>query len=139
MGASVEITTVPGYLPMEQDQTLVSLFRRNAAQLVGEDEICDTGHRTGSTDAGDLSQIMPVLHPHAGGAVGTGHGADFRIVDADNVVLNSAKAMAMTAIDLLTDDAATAKQAVSDFQPKLSRSGYLDALRRLAYERTYAD
>ncbi|MGD9889935.1 MAG: amidohydrolase [Dehalococcoidia bacterium] len=139
MGATVEITTVPGYLPMEQDTNLVALFRQNAAALVGADEVCDTGHRTGSTDAGDLSQIMPMLHPHAGGATGTGHGADFRIVDFDNVVLNAAKAMAMTTIDLLADGAAEANRVTAEFQPKLDRTGYLEALRRLAYERTYAD
>lgn len=139
MGATVEITTVPGYLPMEQDQNLVALFRQNAATLVGADEVRDTGHRTGSTDAGDLSQIMPILHPHAGGATGTGHGADFRIVDVDNVVLNAAKAMAMTTIDLLADGAAEADRVTSEFKPKLDRAGYLDALRRLAYDRTYSD
>ncbi|MGH2598098.1 MAG: amidohydrolase [Dehalococcoidia bacterium] len=139
LGATVEITTVPGYLPLEQDQNLVGLFRRNAAALVGEGEVQDTGHRTGSTDAGDLSQIMPVLHPHAGGAEGTGHGADFRIVDADNVVLNAAKGMAMTVIDLLSGDAAEGRRVLAEFTPKLSRSDYLAALRRLAYERTYAE
>jgi amidohydrolase len=139
MGATVEITTVPGYLPLEQDANLVELFRRNATPLVGAEEIRDTGHRTGSTDAGDLSQIMPVLHPHAGGAEGTGHGADFRIVDADNVVLNSAKAMAMTVIDLLAGNAVEAKRVLDEFRPKLDRSGYLAALRRLAYTQTYSD
>ena len=80
-----------------------------------------------------------MLHPHAGGATGTGHGADFRIVDVDNVVLNAAKAMAMTTIDLLDDSAAEANRVTSEFQPKLDRAGYLEALRRLAYERTYSD
>jgi amidohydrolase len=139
MGASVEITTVPGYLPMEQDANLVSLFRRNAAELVGTEEIKDTGHRTGSTDAGDMSQIMPILHPHAGGATGTGHGADFRIADAENVVLNAAKGMAMTVIDLLADGAIEARRVLGEFNPKLTREGYLEAVRRLAYERTYTD
>ena len=139
MGASVEVSTVPGYLPLEQDQNLVELFRRNATTLVGADEVRDTGHRTGSTDAGDLSQVMPMLHPHAGGAEGTGHGADFRIVDADNVVLNSAKAMAMTVIDLLADGAGEAQRVLSEYQPKFDKDGYLAVLRRLAYQHTYAD
>ena len=30
---------------------------------------------------GDLSQVMPILHPYIGGARGTGHGADWAIVD----------------------------------------------------------
>jgi metal-dependent amidase/aminoacylase/carboxypeptidase family protein len=139
MGASVEITTAPGYLPMEQDRNLVALFRTNAAALVGAEEVRDTGHRTGSTDAGDMSQIMPVLHPHAGGATGTGHGADFRIADADNVVINAAKGMAMTVIDLLADGGAEGQRVQAEFTPKLTRDGYVEAVRRLAYQRTYTE
>ena len=56
-------------------------FRANAIPLVGEDHYRDIGHRTGSTDMGDLSQVMPILHPYMGGAEGTGHAADYRIVD----------------------------------------------------------
>ena len=28
---------------------------------------------------GDLSQVMPTVHPYAGGVVGQGHGADYEI------------------------------------------------------------
>src|SRR5262249_32148867 len=101
MGATVRITTVPGYMPMTQDQNLVPLFKQNAARLVGGDQIAHTGHRTGSTDVGDMSLILPVVHPYAAGAIGTGHGADYTIVDFDNAVINAAKAMALTSIDLL--------------------------------------
>jgi hypothetical protein len=47
--------------------------------------------------------------------------------------------MAMTTIDLLADGAAEASRVTSEFQPKLDRAAYLEALRRLAYERTYTD
>lgn len=139
LGARVTITTLPGYLPMTQDANLVALFRRNAAALVGADEVRDTGHRTGSTDAGDLSQMMPVLHPHAGGAEGVSHGADFRIVDADNVVLTAAKALAATCIDLLADGAAEAKRVLAAFTPSFTRDQYLAYVRGLAYTREFAD
>ena len=137
MGARVEITTLPGYLPMTQDANLVALFRRNAGALVGDGEVRDTGHRTGSTDAGDLSHIMPVLHPHAGGAEGVSHGADFRIVDAENVVITAAKAMAATCIDLLADGAAEARRVKAEFNPRFTRDEYLAYVRRLAYTREY--
>lgn len=139
IGAGVEITTVPGYLPMEQDRNLVALFKANAAALVGADALGEAGHRTGSTDMGDLSQIMPVVHPYAGGAAGTAHGADFRITDAENVVIEAAKAMAMTTIDLLAGGAAEARRVTAQFTPNLDRAGYLAALRRLAYTRSYTD
>ena len=46
---------------------------------------------TGSTDMGDLSCIMPVLHPYAGGAEGTGHGEDYRIADPEKACVLNAK------------------------------------------------
>jgi amidohydrolase len=139
MGAKVEISTVPGYMPMTQDQNLVALFRANAERLVGAENIGDIGHRTGSTDMGDVSLIMPAVHPYAGGATGTAHGADFQIEDYDNVVINAAKGMAMTAIDLLSDGAVEAKRIKQNFQPKFTKDAYLAAIRSLAYEKTYAE
>jgi metal-dependent amidase/aminoacylase/carboxypeptidase family protein len=36
--------------------------------MIGEENYRQIGHRTGSTDMGDLSQVMPILHPYIGGA-----------------------------------------------------------------------
>jgi amidohydrolase len=139
LGATARITTVPGYMPMTQDRNLVRLFKANVTALVGADNIGTIGHRTGSTDMGDVSLIMPAVHPYVGGAVGTGHGADYKVVDFDNAVLNAAKGMAMTVIDLLTDGAAEAKRVKAEFTPRFSKQAYLDFTRKLAYEREYAD
>ncbi len=139
MGAKVRITTVPGYMPMTQDAHMVRLFTENAARIVGAGNIATIGHRTGSTDMGDVSLIMPVVHPYAGGATGTGHGADYQIVDYDNAVINAAKGMAMTVIDLLADGAAEATRATSEYTPRFNKQSYLDFVRKLAYEREYAE
>jgi len=139
MGARVQITTIPGYMPLTNDQNLVQLFAANASRLIGGEEVRRIGHRTGSTDVGDMSLIMPVVHPYAGGAQGTGHGADYRIVDYDNAVINAAKAMAMTTIDLLSNGAAEARRVKQSFVPRFSKDGYLRAARDLAYEREYAE
>jgi amidohydrolase len=139
LGARVRITTVPGYMPMTQDEHLIRLFTENAGELVGADQIRRTGHRTGSTDVGDMSLIMPVLHPHAAGAVGVGHGADYKVVDYDNAVINAAKAMAMTTIDLLADGAAEARRVKEAFTPRFTKDGYLDFVRKLASEHEYAE
>jgi hypothetical protein len=50
-----------------------------------------------------------------------------------------AKAMAMTTIDLLADGAAEAKRVKSDYSPRFTTSSYLDFVRKLAYEREYAE
>src|SRR5690242_7413192 len=77
LGAKVEIETIPGYMPMMCDPIMTRHFRETVTGLFGQENYREIGHRTGSTDMGDLSQVMPILHPYIGGAKGTGHGADW--------------------------------------------------------------
>jgi amidohydrolase len=137
LGGSVEITTLPGYLPLYHDPNLVGLFRANAIELVGAANVREKGHGGGSTDMGDLSHILPTVHPYAGGASGAGHGADYRIDDYTRAVTTPAKAMAMTVIDLLCDDAVEAKRIVAAFKPRMTRQEYLAYLRRLSTKQLY--
>jgi metal-dependent amidase/aminoacylase/carboxypeptidase family protein len=132
MGARLELTTVPGYLPMHQDTRMVEVFRRNAETLVGADSVPDVGHRSGGTDMGDLGQVMPVLHPFAAGASGRSHGADFAIDDYEAAAVTPAKAMAMTVVDLLADGARQASSVLDQFEPRFTRDGYLAFVRSLS-------
>jgi amidohydrolase len=123
LGATVEIDTWPGYLPLECDMTMAGVFRENAHALVGE---CRTaGHRAGCTDMGDVSQIMPVLHPYMGGASGTGHAADYKISDPALAYVAPAKALAAMVVDLMWGDAAGAREVVARARPRLTRESYL--------------
>ena len=129
MGGAVHIVTVPGYLPIINDGGLMEVFGRNAASLVGAENVVrhpDGRNRGGSTDMGDLSQIMPVIHPYAGGASGTGHGSDFMITDYDQAVVKPAKALAMAVIDLLSDGAAPAKEILATGRPAMTKARYLE-------------
>jgi amidohydrolase len=137
VGGSVEITTLPGYLPLFHDPTLVAMFRANAVSVVGADNVRDKGHGGGSTDMGDISHILPTVHPYAGGAAGAGHGADYRIEDYTRAVLNPARALAMTVVDLLSDDAREAKRVKAEFKPRMTRDDYLAYLRRLSTRQLY--
>jgi amidohydrolase len=132
VGGAVEITTLPGYLPLYHDPNLVGLFRNNARDVVGAGNVREKGHGGGSTDMGDLSHILPTVHPYAGGATGAGHGADYRIVDHTRAVTNPAKALAMTVVDLLHDNAREAKRVTAEFKPRMSKNDYLAYLRRLS-------
>src|SRR5262249_54143590 len=137
LGGSVEITTLPGYLPLSHDPHLVRLFRANAVDLVGEANVFAKGHGGGCTDMGDLSHLMPTVHPYAGGASGAGHGSDYRVDDYTRAVVTPAKAVAMTVVDLLADDAREAKRIQAEFKPRLSKEQYLAYLRRLSSTRQY--
>lgn len=137
LGAKVEIETLPGYMPMTCDPVMADLFRTRAAELVGEANVRQIGHRTGSTDMGDLSQVMPVLHPYVGGAAGTGHGPDYAVVDPPLAYVVPAKALAAMVVDLLADGAAGARQVLSQARPPMTREQYLAFQRGLARRETY--
>ena len=135
VGASVEITNIPGYLPMRSDTRLQDLFRRNAVNLLGERltmVIPNRRNRGGSTDMGDLSHIIPVCHPYTGGAAGTGHSKEYLIADYEAAVINPAKIMAMVAIDLLAEDAASGKGVVRAHRPAMTKEAYIKFQREQA-------
>jgi metal-dependent amidase/aminoacylase/carboxypeptidase family protein len=132
MGARVEITTLPGYLPQRMDPNLVALSHANCAAVVGAANMGPARHSTGSTDVGDLGFLMPVVHPRAGGVRGTIHGADYVVVDHTQAAVNPAKAMAMTVVDLLWDGAREARRVKAEAGPKLSRDEYLALVREFA-------
>jgi amidohydrolase len=137
LGATVEIETLPGYMPMTCDPTMTRAFEETAAALVGREHVRQIGHRTGSTDMGDLSMVMPVLHPYIGGATGSGHGADYRIVDAALAYVAQAKALASMAIDMLGDGAAGARAVLAAARPPMTREQYLAFQRGLARREVY--
>ncbi|MGH3516131.1 MAG: amidohydrolase [Haloechinothrix sp.] len=131
VGADVEITTVGGYLPMVPDEPLVDVVDTNCRALLGEGKVVrDGGHLSGSTDVGDLGQIMPVAHPMAAsGTDAAFHSSDYFVSDHVLAAVNPAKFMAMTVVDLLYDGAAETERVIRESGPKVSREEYV-ALRR---------
>jgi len=125
VGAECQITEIPGYLPRLNPGQLVDVFKANLRQLIDPDRIGEDRHGTGSTDMGDVSHLMPALHPMIGGAEGAAHSEAFRIVDPDLAYVLPAKAMAMTVIDLLVDRAALAREVVAGYNPRYTRESYL--------------
>ncbi|HLE81730.1 MAG TPA: peptidase dimerization domain-containing protein, partial [Dehalococcoidia bacterium] len=141
MGAKVNIITLPGYQPMINNELLMEIFKANAVELVGADQITvnpNDRNTGGSTDMGDLAHIMPVVHPYAGGAIGTGHGNDYLVQDYEAAVINPAVAMAMSVIDLLADNAAKAREVLAKHKPPMTKAQYLklqsERLREELYE-----
>ena len=111
LGAKVEIETLPGYMPMRCDPVMAEHFRQTMVPMVGEESYRQIGHRTGSTDMGDLSQVMPYLTP--------------------------AKALAAMVVDMLADGAAGAREVVDKAKPPMTREGFLAFQRSLARRETY--
>ena len=132
LGAQVEIETLPGYLPLFNHAGMAQHFKANAAALLGADQVTETGHRSGSTDMGDISHVMPTLHPYMGGASGSGHGADFAIADPKLAYIEPAKQLALMAVDMLWDDAKAAKEIIREFKPRMTKEAYLTFQRGIA-------
>ena len=125
IGAETIIETLPGMMPLSCNARLNELFMENSKQAWPGIAIKDAGHFSASTDMGDVSHIIPVIHPFIGGTNGLLHTADFKAVDFKAAVLLPAKAFAMTLIDLLYDDAQEAKAIIDNFEPILTKEEYI--------------
>ena len=137
VGADVKIQTIPGYMPLQQHKGMAEIFRANAVDLVGEANVSYVNHRGGSTDMGDISHLMPVIHPYIGGAVGLGHGATYVIEDYSLAVIKGAKALAYMVIDMLGDNASQGNSIVGGQRPDMTIPEYLKFMRNLASEETF--
>jgi amidohydrolase len=137
LGARVEIQTLPGYLPLFNHEGLARAFTANARALLGVEHVTESGHRSGSTDMGDISHLIPSLHPYMGGATGRGHGADYAIADPGLAYVESAKQLALMAIDLLWGDAETARDIIRSWKPRMSKKQYLQFQRGIARTEVY--
>lgn len=125
VGATCVIHDLPGYLPLRDDPGINRLLKDNSISIFGEDHVYDRPHMTASTDMGDVSHIMPVVHPWVGCISGVLHSAEYEIIVPDVAYMKTAQSLAMTIVDLLYDDAEGAEQVLQDFTPALTKESYL--------------
>ena len=125
VGAQTIVETLPGMLPLHCCKELNELFVENVKEFSPETEIVDSGHFSASTDMGDVSHLMPAIHPFIGGTDGALHTKDFTVTDFDAAVITPAKAFARMIVDLLYDDASCAKKIIADNKPLLTKEEYI--------------
>lgn len=124
VGATFELHDLPGYLPLLPDEAMRGVLRDNAVALFGEDHVAVGEHSAGSTEMGDVSHLMPVVHPWVGCAKGVLHGANFVLDNEEVAYEKSPEVLAMTIIDLLWDDAAKAEVICANFKPVFNKETY---------------
>ncbi|MBO4356253.1 MAG: hypothetical protein J5850_05315, partial [Clostridia bacterium] len=118
MGANVEIVDRPGYAPLINDPVLLDFACESARALLGEERVNRSyGWSTPCTDMGDIASVIPSIQPCIGGAVGKGHGEDYRIVDPVLACVVSAEVQLCIIADLLENSCAKAKKVLSEFKP----------------------
>ncbi len=127
IGTNIEIVDIPGYAPLVNDPNMMCVVSDAAGLAIPEYEfVTYDGMSSGSTDMGDLSCVMPVVHPYAGGAIGRVHGDNYEIKDPMAACLGSAKMQLGMLLILLSDNAQKAKQIIEEFKPQFaSKEEYL--------------
>ncbi len=128
VGAQTVIQTLPGYLPLHCSADFNQLFVENSMQFLAREKIKNSGHFSASTDMGDVSHLMPVIHPYIGGTTGALHTRDFCAVDYYAACVLPAKIMAMTVIDLLVGDGRQAKAILESYQPLMTKEEYIEKM-----------
>lgn len=114
MGANLKITDRPGSLPLINDMNLMKVAKMVMEEIASSEDIEFLDEfRAGCTDMGDISAVMPAIHPYAAGAVGRSHGNNYYIANPEEACINSAK-MVMGMIKLLlSNNAERAKEILA--------------------------
>ncbi len=109
IGCNLTYQVTAGYKQIIPNKILASLFRANLESLGRSVIDPDASERMGSTDMGDISHIVPSIHPYLAIAPEktAGHTLEFKEYSHSEsgkiAMLDAAKALAMTAYDLLID------------------------------------
>ena len=118
LGTNIEIIDMPGYSPLVNDDNMIEIAKEAYETLFpGKTFPVENVYSTGSTDMGDLSSFMPVVHPYAGGADGKSHGNDYQLVDPEEACVRCAEWQVMMLTLLLGDGAERAKKVIAEFKP----------------------
>ncbi len=97
------------YAPLRNNLTLARLFRQNMQSLGRKVKLSDPSQAFGSTDMGNVSQLVPSIHPKVAIAPEEVllHSPQFTEVAASETgikgLLDAAKALAMTVVDLVAN------------------------------------
>lgn len=144
LGANVEILDSPGYSPLKNDPAMIDVAKEAYELLFpGEEFPVGTKHSTGSTDMGDLSSIIPVIHPYCKGGSGTSHGMDYYVVDPVSACVDCAKWQIIMLSILLEGNGERAKRIVEEYKAPFESAeaflAYQDAISDSGDRITYTE
>ncbi len=132
IGCNVDLEDRPGYFPLNNDENLTAIMTEAMESISGPGSVTTSGWGTGCTDMGDISAIIPAVHPHCSGSIGIGHGKDYYVADKKLGCLYPAQCLVVAANLLLSDDAARAKKVIAESKPVFkSKEEYLAAIEQL--------
>jgi amidohydrolase len=113
------------YQAMKVNKSLAEAFARNLETINVPLKPLPKGHNLGSTDMGNVSQVVPAIHPYleiADEGI-AGHSKEFAKASSSekgySAMIAAAKALAMTAVDVFTDPDLS-QRAMNEFNSKQS-------------------
>ena len=127
MGAQCKIYNLPGYLFFHEAPDFKAVVEENLAELVGADRVGKSASGF-TTEANDVSNLIPTVHALIGGSVGVAHSAEFEIADKELAYIVAAKMMVMTVIDLLANGAEKLHEIKKNFKAPLTKAEYLELM-----------
>lgn len=123
-GGKAIVSTQLGYLPYRPLPELDNIALSVAEDILGPGCGQKGGHNCGSTDLGDLNEVIPGIQVFVNYMHGVHHAADYRIADR-KVYETAALFLTAMACKLLDDDGALAKQVKASHKPLFaSAEGY---------------
>lgn len=127
LGGQAEIREAIGYLPLATMPELSKVYKENMISYGGasEDSFVEMFETAGSTDLGDISQLLPCMHIWSGGISGGLHTKDYHVTDEEQAYILPAKMLALSVIDLLYEDAKRAEEIINQFRPRYTKEEYL--------------
>ena len=127
LGARCEIQNIPGYLFPVVSEELNEIAESNLRELTDKEIYFAPTQCT--TDANDVSNLIPTLHTMICGAGGRAHSENYEITDPDSAYITAAKFLAAAVVDLLANGAEKGMSVKSSYNAPLTKDSYLNLIR----------
>ncbi|MBQ2863764.1 MAG: peptidase dimerization domain-containing protein [Clostridia bacterium] len=136
MGCRLVIEDKHGSAPRKEDRNLQAAVLEVGRLLFDESDIKmnTDAWSSGCTDMGDVSTLMPVVHPFVGSGKLPGHSSEFYVEDRENGCVTNAKFQLGMIYYVMCDGAKYAKKVIDEAQVLYSsKEEYLEATGQLSF------
>ena len=117
MGCTLTVDDRCGYFPRRYAKGMMELTKQAMEQTLTTVVYDPEGWGASCSDIGDISMLMPSIHPHIGGAAGAGHGDRYTMPQASDACVNMVRVYLAMLELLLEQGAERAKKILAEFQP----------------------